>query len=87
MDSRYSLFAELRAQLELVERLSERLPPLVYKQLLANSLADLQAALNTQLAALTSTDAEFEQRRVWTTNMYCSVLLLMVILVCVLYYY
>ena len=36
----------------------------MYKQLLVNSLADLQAALNSQLAALTSTDVEFEQRRV-----------------------
>ena len=67
VDSRYSLSAELRAQLELVERLSERLPPLVYKQLLVNSLADLQAALNSQLMALTTTDVEFEQRRVCYT--------------------
>lgn len=54
----------MRAQLEQVERLSERLPPLVFRQLLDNSLADLDATLNAQLKALTSTDAEFEQRRV-----------------------
>ncbi len=62
--------AEFREEMERVETRGQRVPPLVYKQLLKDSLAELQTTLQEGDKRSKATDADFDKRRVCCFYLY-----------------